>query len=152
MDFERPATFDATGSATHIGIVRRAFSECTKRAPSKPTYFGMSRCVNSPHHPGRSGIKKSSIPYPSELLSVWPIHSQLCFPSFQRSGRRAASSRPNLGPRQDPQVACIGSWHPARVSFQVPRSGQRGYHHRTAPRNGTHRTARAEPDMGGFAI
>ncbi|CAE7717617.1 RPL3, partial [Symbiodinium microadriaticum] len=29
------------------------------------------------------------------------------------------------------KVACIGSWHPARVAFQVPRSGQRGYHHRT---------------------
>jgi len=29
------------------------------------------------------------------------------------------------------KVACIGSWHPARVSFHVPRSGQRGYHHRT---------------------
>ena len=32
-----------------------------------------------------------------------------------------------------PQVAPRppGSWHPARVQFQVPRSGQRGYHHRT---------------------
>merc|ERR1712129_67548 len=29
------------------------------------------------------------------------------------------------------KVACIGTWHPARVQFQVPRSGQRGYHHRT---------------------
>lgn len=29
------------------------------------------------------------------------------------------------------KVACIGTWHPARVSFQVARSGQRGYHHRT---------------------
>jgi large subunit ribosomal protein L3e len=29
------------------------------------------------------------------------------------------------------KVACIGSWHPARLSFQVARSGQRGYHHRT---------------------
>merc|ERR1719446_685180 len=29
------------------------------------------------------------------------------------------------------KVACIGSWHPARVSFQVPRAGQKGYHHRT---------------------
>merc|ERR1719491_199012 len=28
------------------------------------------------------------------------------------------------------KVACIGSWHPARVQFQVPRSGQNGYHHR----------------------
>jgi len=29
------------------------------------------------------------------------------------------------------KVACIGSWHPARVQFQVPRAGQMGYHHRT---------------------
>jgi len=29
------------------------------------------------------------------------------------------------------KVACIGSWHPARVGYQVPRAGQRGYHHRT---------------------
>merc|ERR1712083_1025388 len=29
------------------------------------------------------------------------------------------------------KVACIGSWHPARVQFQVPRSGQKGYFHRT---------------------
>lgn len=29
------------------------------------------------------------------------------------------------------KVACIGAWHPARVRFQVARSGQRGYFHRT---------------------
>jgi len=29
------------------------------------------------------------------------------------------------------KVACIGSWHPSRVSMQTPRAGQRGYHHRT---------------------
>lgn len=29
------------------------------------------------------------------------------------------------------KVACIGSWHPARVSFTVARAGQDGYHHRT---------------------
>jgi len=29
------------------------------------------------------------------------------------------------------KVACIGTWHPTRVSFQVPRSGQNGYGHRT---------------------
>jgi len=29
------------------------------------------------------------------------------------------------------KVACIGTWHPARVQFQVPRAGQQGYHHRT---------------------
>jgi len=29
------------------------------------------------------------------------------------------------------KVACIGAWHPARVSFSVARAGQLGYHHRT---------------------
>merc|ERR1712216_609439 len=29
------------------------------------------------------------------------------------------------------KVACIGAWHPARVSYSVPRAGQNGYHHRT---------------------
>jgi len=29
------------------------------------------------------------------------------------------------------KVACIGSWHPARVSFTIAREGQKGYHHRT---------------------
>ena len=29
------------------------------------------------------------------------------------------------------KVACIGSWHPARVGYQVARSGQNGFHHRT---------------------
>jgi large subunit ribosomal protein L3e len=28
------------------------------------------------------------------------------------------------------KVACIGSWHPARVKTTVPRAGQMGYHHR----------------------
>jgi len=29
------------------------------------------------------------------------------------------------------KVACIGTWHPARVQWQVPRAGQSGFHHRT---------------------
>ncbi|KAF3504064.1 hypothetical protein F2Q69_00041233 [Brassica cretica] len=29
------------------------------------------------------------------------------------------------------RVACIGAWHPARVSYTVARAGQNGYHHRT---------------------
>jgi large subunit ribosomal protein L3e len=29
------------------------------------------------------------------------------------------------------KVACIGAWHPARVSYTVARAGQHGYHHRT---------------------
>jgi len=29
------------------------------------------------------------------------------------------------------KVACIGSWHPARVGYTVARAGQKGYFHRT---------------------
>jgi large subunit ribosomal protein L3e len=29
------------------------------------------------------------------------------------------------------KVACIGAWHPAKVSYSVARAGQNGYHHRT---------------------
>merc|ERR1719428_2602723 len=29
------------------------------------------------------------------------------------------------------KVACVGTWHPTRVQFQVPRAGQHGYFHRT---------------------
>lgn len=29
------------------------------------------------------------------------------------------------------KVACIGSWHPSRISTTVPRAGQNGYFHRT---------------------
>lgn len=32
---------------------------------------------------------------------------------------------------QSAQVACIGAWHPARVSWTVARGGQHGFHHRT---------------------
>jgi len=44
------------------------------------------------------------------------------------------------------KVACIGSWHPARVQFQVPRSGQRGYHHRTEINKKIYRVGKALKD------
>ncbi|OEH77157.1 60s ribosomal protein [Cyclospora cayetanensis] len=64
------------------------------------------------------------------------------------------------------KVACIGAWHPARVQFQVPRHGQKGYFHRTElnkkvyrigsgadPRNGSTDadiTEKRITPMGGF--
>jgi len=44
------------------------------------------------------------------------------------------------------KVACIGSWHPARVQFQVPRSGQNGYHHRTEINKKIYRIGKAAKD------
>jgi len=44
------------------------------------------------------------------------------------------------------KVACIGSWHPARVQFQVPRAGQDGYHHRTEINKKIYRIGQATKD------
>jgi len=45
-----------------------------------------------------------------------------------RWGTRKLPRKTHKGLRK---VACIGAWHPSRVSFTVPRAGQHGYHHRT---------------------
>ena len=41
------------------------------------------------------------------------------------------------------KVACIGAWHPSRVSFTVARSGQNGYHHRTEMNKKIYRIGKA---------
>ena len=41
------------------------------------------------------------------------------------------------------KVACIGAWHPSRVSFSVARSGQNGYHHRTEMNKKVYRIGKA---------
>lgn len=41
------------------------------------------------------------------------------------------------------KVACIGSWHPARVSTTVPRAGQQGYFHRTDMNKKVYRIGKA---------
>ena len=48
-----------------------------------------------------------------------------CFQSMHGTGRRGKVVWCIL------QVACIGAWHPARVSWTVARAGQHGFHHRT---------------------
>lgn len=45
-----------------------------------------------------------------------------------RWGTRRLPRKTHKGLRK---VACIGAWHPARVSFTVARAGQHGYFHRT---------------------
>ncbi|XRB18413.1 ribosomal protein L3 [Pseudoscourfieldia marina] len=41
------------------------------------------------------------------------------------------------------KVACIGAWHPARVSSTVARVGQHGYHHRTEANKKVYRIGKA---------
>jgi len=45
-----------------------------------------------------------------------------------RWGTRRLPRKTHRGLRK---VGCIGAWHPAHVSWTVPRAGQNGYHHRT---------------------
>merc|ERR1712134_85159 len=54
----------------------------------------------------------------------------------QGHGRKGVTSRwgtkklPRKTHRGLRKVACIGAWHPSRVSYSVARGGQKGYHHR----------------------
>ena len=47
------------------------------------------------------------------------------------------------------KVACIGSWHPARVSYTVARAGQHGYHHRTEINKKVYKIGKAGEDSFG---
>ena len=51
-----------------------------------------------------------------------------CQGVIKRWGVRRLPRKTRRGLRK---VACIGAWHPARVSWTVPRAGQLGYHQRT---------------------
>lgn len=42
------------------------------------------------------------------------------------------------------RVGCIGSWHPSRVRYTVPRTGQLGYHHRTELNKKVYRLGKGE--------
>merc|ERR1711890_147786 len=59
-----------------------------------------------------------------------------CVGVTQGHGRKGVTSRwgtkklPRKTHRGLRKVACIGAWHPARVSYTVARGGQKGYHHR----------------------
>jgi len=50
------------------------------------------------------------------------------------------------------KVACIGAWHPARVSWAVPRAGQKGYHHRTEINKKVYRIGKAVRTEGGKEV
>jgi len=48
------------------------------------------------------------------------------------------------------KVACIGSWHPSRVKYSIPRAGQDGYHHRTEVNKKVYRVG-SNTDLGNGA-
>jgi large subunit ribosomal protein L3e len=62
-----------------------------------------------------------------------------------RWGTRRLPRKTHKGLRK---VACIGAWHPARVSFTVARAGQHGYHHRTEMNKKVYRIGKAGTNSG----
>merc|ERR1712167_263854 len=46
----------------------------------------------------------------------------------KRYGVRKLPRKTHRGLRK---VGCIGSWHPSKIQYTIPRAGQSGYHHRT---------------------
>jgi large subunit ribosomal protein L3e len=59
----------------------------------------------------------------------------------KRWGVRKLPRKTHKGLRK---VACIGAWHPARVSWTVPRAGQRGFFHRTEINKKVYRIGKGE--------
>jgi len=62
-----------------------------------------------------------------------------------RWGTRRLPRKTHKGLRK---VACIGAWHPARVSFAVARAGQKGYFHRTEINKKVYRIGKAGTNNG----
>jgi len=50
------------------------------------------------------------------------------------------------------KVACIGAWHPSRVSYAVARAGQKGYHHRTEVNKKVYKIGKGIRTEGGKVI
>jgi len=67
-------------------------------------------------------------------------------------GRWGVSGLPRKTHRGLRKVACIGAWHPARVSVHVARAGQRGYHHRTEINKKIYRIGKAARPNGAKEI
>jgi len=74
-------------------------------------------------------VEVSSIFDSDEMIDVIGVTKGKGFEGVTaRWGTKKLPRKTHKGLRK---VACIGAWHPARVSYAVPRAGQRGYHHRT---------------------
>jgi len=63
-----------------------------------------------------------------------------------RWGTRRLPRKTHKGLRK---VACIGAWHPSRVSYAVPRAGQHGYHHRTEINKKIYRIGKSDDKNNG---
>jgi large subunit ribosomal protein L3e len=74
-------------------------------------------------------VPVSAVFEPNEMIDVIGVTKGKGFNGVTRRwGTKKLPRKTHKGLRK---VACIGAWHPSRVSWSVPRAGQLGYHHRT---------------------
>mmetsp|Transcript_12320 Transcript_12320/g.25342 ORF Transcript_12320/g.25342 Transcript_12320/m.25342 type:complete len:385 (+) Transcript_12320:179-1333(+) len=84
---------------------------------------------------------------PNELVDIVGITKGKGFEGvISRWGVTKLPRKTHRGARK---VACVGAWHPSRVSFTVPRAGQNGYHHRTQLNLRIYKIGKAEDSFGG---
>jgi len=78
----------------------------------------------------------------SDMIDVIAITKGHGFEGVTRRwGTRKLPRKTHKGLRK---VACIGAWHPARVSWTVPRAGQRGFHKRTESNKKVYRIGKSD--------
>jgi large subunit ribosomal protein L3e len=83
----------------------------------------------------------------SEMIDVVAVTKGYGFEGVTRRwGTRKLPRKTHKGLRK---VACIGAWHPARVSVWVPRAGQRGFFHRTEANKKIYRIGKSEDKKNG---
>jgi len=74
-------------------------------------------------------VDVKSIFHPNELIDTIGVTKGHGFKGVV--SRWGVAKLPRKTHRGRRKVACIGPWHPPRVSYTVARAGQKGYHHRT---------------------
>lgn len=67
-------------------------------------------------------------------------------------GRFGVTALPRKTHRGLRKVACIGSWHPARIQTSIARPGQKGYFHRTELNKKIYRIGKAAKPQGATEI
>jgi large subunit ribosomal protein L3e len=86
----------------------------------------------------------------NEMIDVMAVTKGKGFKGVvSRWGVRKLPRKTHKGLRK---VACIGAWHPARVSWTVPRAGQKGYHHRTLSNKKIYRIGKSVRTEGGKEV
>jgi large subunit ribosomal protein L3e len=86
-------------------------------------------------------IKVDSVFGQDEMIDVIGVTKGKGFQGVvKRWGVKHLQKKSHRGYRK---VGCVGSWHPARIRFSVPRAGQLGYHHRTEMNKKVYRIGRA---------